>query len=316
MIRKLCFSIGLFLCAATIMFAQEYIDIIPESRVIIDVPNNIDTKKNTLIIFYALPNGNSIEWTMGKKLSDGDDWHFNIQHIKAQTVFVRNADTSKNYIVVYLESSTKAWTTHAAKYQNSYELYPHLVDSVCKIIASEHNIQPKNQNLMLSCHSGGGRFVFNYIAGIKNIPTNVTRIAFIDANYGWQETPFADIIFAWMKISKHNYFNIIAYDDFSARLNGKPFVSETGGTGYRAKCAFRDLEKRGIKFRTHDDNEFTRYIALKGRLQISIKKNPNAEIFHTVLVERNGFIESVFFGTKFESKNYKFWSDRAYIVTD
>jgi len=36
-----------------------------------------------VIILYALPNGNTTEHTMGKKKVEGDDWHFDIQHIKA-----------------------------------------------------------------------------------------------------------------------------------------------------------------------------------------------------------------------------------------
>jgi len=35
-----------------------------------------------LLVFYALPNGNSIEQTVGKNLKEGDDWHYNIQHIR------------------------------------------------------------------------------------------------------------------------------------------------------------------------------------------------------------------------------------------
>src|SRR3954469_25253623 len=42
---------------------------------------NHDPHRPTLIIFYALPNGNTIEQTIGCRLRDGLDWHFDIQHI-------------------------------------------------------------------------------------------------------------------------------------------------------------------------------------------------------------------------------------------
>ena len=38
--------------------------------------------KKAILIFYALPNGNTTAETMGKKIKEGDDWHFDIQHIR------------------------------------------------------------------------------------------------------------------------------------------------------------------------------------------------------------------------------------------
>src|SRR3569833_1658400 len=59
--------------------------------------------RETIMIIYVLPNGNTTEQTMCKKLSPGDDWHFDIQHIKAQTAFLRNK-LEQNIIVAYLEN--------------------------------------------------------------------------------------------------------------------------------------------------------------------------------------------------------------------
>src|SRR4026209_1997616 len=58
----------------------------------INAPLHFNKKRETYIVLFALPNGNSIEWTKGKKIKTGDDWHFDIQHIAAQTRFVRNLD--------------------------------------------------------------------------------------------------------------------------------------------------------------------------------------------------------------------------------
>ena len=55
----------------------------------INAPLHLNKQGETYLVLYALPNGNSIEWTKGKKIKSGDDWHFDIQHIAAQTRFVR-----------------------------------------------------------------------------------------------------------------------------------------------------------------------------------------------------------------------------------
>ena len=55
----------------------------------VDRPLIIQSKRPTVLVLYALPNGNSTAQTMGKKMQEGDDWHFDIQHIRAQTAFIR-----------------------------------------------------------------------------------------------------------------------------------------------------------------------------------------------------------------------------------
>jgi hypothetical protein len=61
----------------------------------INAPEKFNKKGKTYLVLFALPNGNSIEWTKGKKMKPGDDWHFDIQHIAAQTRLVRNLDKKK-----------------------------------------------------------------------------------------------------------------------------------------------------------------------------------------------------------------------------
>src|SRR5262245_58755302 len=52
-------------------------------------PSRIDSREGVDLILYALPNGNTTAQTMGRKLSEGMDWHFDIQHIAAQTRALR-----------------------------------------------------------------------------------------------------------------------------------------------------------------------------------------------------------------------------------
>ena len=50
-------------------------------RITIDESHSYNPKWETVISFFALPNGNTTEQTMGKQMQPGDDWHFDIQHI-------------------------------------------------------------------------------------------------------------------------------------------------------------------------------------------------------------------------------------------
>ncbi|NCB72127.1 MAG: hypothetical protein EOM45_10195, partial [Clostridia bacterium] len=167
----------------------EYRGLIPESRVVIDMPEPeyINPAKPTIVIFYALPNGNTIEQTKGRKpdavSGEKDGWRYDIQHIAAQTRFLRSKDKNSNYVVVYLESALRAWTTHASKYGDSPRMYRNLIDTVRSIIAdkSSGKAERGKQSIVLSSHSGGGRFIFSYLQGEATIPEYIKRIVFLDS---------------------------------------------------------------------------------------------------------------------------------------
>ena len=50
-------------------------------RIVTVAAESFDPKKPTQLILYALPNGNSIEETIGCTEAQGRDWHYYIQHI-------------------------------------------------------------------------------------------------------------------------------------------------------------------------------------------------------------------------------------------
>ena len=52
-------------------------------------PARLDASKRIDLIIYALPNGNSTAQTIGRKLAEGVDWHYDIQNIGAQTRALR-----------------------------------------------------------------------------------------------------------------------------------------------------------------------------------------------------------------------------------
>jgi hypothetical protein len=83
----------------------------PEVKVCINSPPEADfaPDKPVQLIFYALPNGNSIAQTLGHQLQPGEDWHFDIQHIAAQTRFLRARATHQTIVLVCLEAASKSW---------------------------------------------------------------------------------------------------------------------------------------------------------------------------------------------------------------
>lgn len=280
----------------------------PEITVHINAPSKeiFEQNKKTLLIFYSLPNGNTIEQTIGKKLQPADDWHFDIQHVGAQARFLREHYKEANTIVAYLMTDGKSWPSWRKENGNSHLVIRSLVDSLISMF------QTFNPRIVLSGHSGGGSFIFGFLNSVENIPNIVERITFLDSDYGYEDSlNHGGKIIKWLNESNEHYLSVIAYDDRDVKINGKNIVSPTGGTYYRSKMMKERLEK-DLEFKDESDSSFTRYTSLNGRVQFHLKENPGAEIFHTVLVERNGFIQSVLSGTEYEDKNYKFWGERCY----
>jgi len=94
-------------------------------------------------------------------------------------------------------------------------------------------------------------------------------------------------------------------------FNGKPLVSPTGGTWYRSKLMMRDLSK-AFPFEQKRNDSVLYYATVDRQINFYLINNPEGKIFHTVQVERNGFIYSVLIGTKYENEDYFYWGNRAY----
>lgn len=259
------------------------------------------TGKSTQLIVFALPNGNTTAQTMGKKMEPGDDWHYDIQHIRAQTAFIRES-TSDNIIVAYLENDKKSWPL----WKRSTADYPAqitaILDTIVQVLAL------KKYSLHLNGHSGGGSFIFGYLDTVKEIPDKVQRISFIDSNYGY-DSSYADKLKHWLLRSRKNHLTVFAYNDSVALYNDKPIVSATGGTWYRSKMMMHDL--KDLAFRVQDDS-IMHYQSQNKQMNVYLKKNPDRKIFHTQQVELNGFIHSVLIGTAAENRLYQYYGTRAY----
>ena len=278
----------------------------PGTRILINAPlKGFGKDDKVLLIFYALPNGNTIEQTFGKKLKEEDDWHFNIQNIGAQTRFLRNILTDRTIVTIYLENDRKSWPSWAAN-------TPGAIGKIKKIIEDMRDIfAPWDPQIVLNGHSGGGRFVFSYIEAVDKIPEYVVRIAFLDSSYGYDDTIHGPKITGWMKQGKNKYLCVLAYNDSVVIYNNKPLVSQTGGTWYRSKMMKQYLSGT-FRFRTKENDSIIWHKALKGRIEIILKTNPDKKIFHTTQVELNGFIHSIVSGTRLENKGYSYYGKRAY----
>ncbi len=282
----------------------------PQVKVGINAPpaSAFGRGRKTLLIFYALPNGNTIEQTIGRQTRPGDDWHFNIQHVGAQTRFLRQLLPDHNVVVVYLEAAAKtiprSWP--AWRKVNGDAPIPGIIATIRNIFSAEP------VEMVLSGHSGGGSFIFGYLNAVEKIPDDVMRIAFLDSNYAYDPARgHAEKICQWLEASDGHRLCVLAYDDASALLNGKAFVSAKGGTWGRSHAMLADFGQR-FKFNSETNGGLETFTALGGRIKFLLKENPERKIYHTVQVERNGFIEAMVSGTTNEAKGYQYFGDHAY----
>ncbi|NBV23482.1 MAG: hypothetical protein EBS05_16380 [Proteobacteria bacterium] len=278
----------------------------PDVRVLLNAPlmkSPVNPKPVHLIV-YALPNGNTIEQTIGKPFRPGDDWHFNIQHIGAQTRWLRGNETNATLVIAYLEAAGLSWP--AWKRQHGPDQLPGYVERLVAVFPN----QPVT--LTLTGHSGGGSFIFGYLDAQERIPASVGRIAFLDSNYGYDSAKrHAEKLLAWLQDSPRNHLCVLAYQDSNALLNGKTFVSEAGGTWGRSQAMKADLAK-SLPFESATKDGLQTHTALAGRVKFLLKENPERKILHTVQVERNGFIHSILTGTPAEGHDYEYLGERAY----
>jgi hypothetical protein len=275
-------------------------------RLQLNEPISAPTNQPVKLVLYALPNGNTIEHTAGRKLRPGDDWHFDIQHIAAQTRFVRQRLSNDTVVVAYLEVAEKSWPAWRRKHTNSAELIHPIVNNLVSRYAG------RSPKLTLNGHSGGGSFIFGFIDGVERIPPIIERIAFLDSNYAFDPAKrHGEKLAAWLQTASQPSLLIFAYHDDIALLNGKTFVSASGGTWGRSQAMLETLG-RHFTFTSSDKANLKTHTSLAGRLRFLLMENPDKAVLHTVQVERNGFIHSLLANTPHESRGYEYFGPRAY----
>jgi hypothetical protein len=291
---------------------KHWIDLDMDVRVLINAPANFDANKPTQLLIYLPPNGSTIEMTAGAKLEPGMDWHFDIQHIAAQTRKLRQLDHERNIVLAYIEANARSYkltwpTWRKEKGDANGALIRVLIDKVSRAFPGPVS------SITLASHSGGGSFVFGYLNGDDAIGDNIERIIFIDSNYAYDdEQKHGDKLLAWLREDSKRHLIVFAYNDRVATLNGKPFVSETGGTFYRSHKMIERIN-RDEKLVQSQSGHFEEHNGMKGQIRFMLHTNPEKKILHTVLVERNGLLEAMTWNTPLYGKwGGDFWGERAY----
>jgi hypothetical protein len=179
-----------------------------------------------------------------------------------------------------------------------------MIDSITAVMPG------KKKEIYLNGHSGGGSFIFGYLAGVDRIPPQVSRISFIDSDYGYDSTYYPKIR-DWLLHSSNAALTVFAYNDSIVIYNGKPLVSPTGGTWYRSHLMLSHLQ-RDFQFKQTGTDSLSIWRSESNNIGFYFKYNIDGGIYHTQQVELNGFIHSVLIGTKQENNGYEYYGNRAY----
>jgi hypothetical protein len=282
-------------------------------RVHINAPAaaSIDPSLPVRLIVYALPNGNTIEWTAGKLMQPGDDWHFDIQHIDGQTRRLREVNKEETVIVAYLEAPGRSWPTWRRENADSGKRIVALLDELRALA----NPTGRPMRVLLTGHSGGGSLTFGYLNEVESIAPDMDRIAFLDSNYGYDEAEgHGAKLQQWLRRNPANTLVIIAYDDREIEIDGRKVVGPTGGTWRATHRLIDDFGKRGEKFQINNEGDFLVLRAMNGQLAMFLHPNPDNKILHTVLVgEMNGLLQAATLRTKWEESWGRFGGPRAYM---
>lgn len=239
------------------------------------------------VVLYLLPNGNTTEQSLGRAAEEGLDWHYGIQHIAAQTRRVRELWTSRTVITAVVEADTLSWPAWRKAVDGADSRIRAIVEETRKRAGGD------SATIDLVAHSGGGSFIWGYLNAHKAIPEYVERIVFLDANYSYSdEDRHGDKFAAWLKQSPEHRLVVLAYDDRGVTINGKPIVSETGGTWRATDRMARRLEQ-DFAFSAGKLNELQTSQTANGQVLLARHPNPETKILHTVLVEKNGFVYGV-----------------------
>lgn len=278
----------------------------PDVHVLVNAPGDFDPARPTLVIFYALPNGNTIAQTFGRRMTEGLDWHFDIQHVGAQTRLLRQVLTDRNVVLALLEAEGRSWPSWRRTHSDSDALIARLLEEVFPLG------DPRTRWALVA-HSGGGSLIWGFLNAREEIPDKVDLIALLDANYSYSdEDGHGDKLLAWLRRDPRHRLVVLAYDDRSVELDGRRIVGDTGGT-YRATVErMVPRLQRDIAIEASRDGAFLVWRGLDGRADLRVHTNPDRAILHTLLVERNGLIHAVTVATPWENRAGRLWGDRAY----
>jgi hypothetical protein len=280
----------------------------PDVRFHVNAPLDEDGKpaRATRLIIFALPNGNTIEQTLGCKLTDGLDWHYDIQHVAAQTRLLRTLFPDERVVLICAEAKGLSWPAWRRSHENANERIAKLVDEW------RTEFGTPDAKILLTGHSGGGAFKYGVIEGQEEIPDTINRIAFLDSDYWFEGEQHANKFDRWLKRDPSHQLIVICYDDRNITFNGKKVVSDTGGT-FRGASRMRDALRELFSITESNRPPFAEYSGVDGRFRNYVHPNPENRILHTALVgDMNGLLHAATLGTPQEEKWGTFGGPRAY----
>jgi hypothetical protein len=275
-------------------------------RAVVSAPGNFDPKRQTRLVIYATPNGNTIEQTLGCAPAPGLDWHFNIQHIAAQVRKLREDSPGENVLLACVEADGLSWPAWKRRYTDGPARVRKVVEALREWVPA------KDVRVTLAGHSGGGSFLLGFVGATDALPDWVDRIVFLDANYSYSDADkHGDKLLAWLTADKTRHLVVVAYDDRQVTLNGKAVVGPDGGT-FRATERMRVRLAKDVTFAETTADDVVTRTGLDGRVVLLVHSNPKNQILHTALVgEMNGLLWGLAGGTFGGTRAYSEWMQPA-----
>lgn len=273
-------------------------------RVLVNASATLSDKPRVLIVF-ATPNGNTIEQTLGCAAAKEFDWRFDIQHIAAQMRRLREFDSGREFVLAIVQAPKLSWPTFRREQAGANTIIRDLVATLAKEVSAER--------VVLTCHSGGGSFVFGYVNAFESLPPSLERIVFLDANYSYSDDErHGDKLLAWLKGDSAHRLVVTAYDDREIMLNGKKVIGPDGGT-FRASQRMLTRFRCDAELTVQNVGPFLHTSGLNGQIQFFVHSNPDNKILHTALVgEMNGLLHGLTLSTGLETTWGQFGGPRAY----
>lgn len=270
-------------------------------RVVLQSPLQPVADHPNHVVFYLLPNGSTIEQAMGRPPAADSDSRYSNQVITSQAHRARVLLPHLNITIAYVEADTYSWPAWRNDQPDPNTPILQIVNAVRERVANNiastatiaNGAPSPLPTIDLVAHSGGGSFIWGFLNSAPAIPDYVQHIALLDANYSYDDADHhGDKITTWLQHHPTQRLIVIVYDDRRIILNGKPIVSNTGGT-WRATDRMARFFEQKTTFTAGKLNDFQTSSALDGRLFLA--RHPNSEniILHSETVRRNGFLYAI-----------------------
>ncbi len=181
-----------------------------------------------------------------------------------------------------------------------------LVTEMCRQVDADR--------MALTGHSGGGSFLLGFLNACDQLPAELERVVFLDANYSYSDDErHGDKLLEWLQRDAQRRLVVVAYDDREVTYNGQKVVGPRGGT-YRATQRMQVRFGRDLVLTEQTLGEFQQTSGLDGQLQLLVHTNPQNKILHTALVgDMNGLLHSLTLGTPQQRERRMLGGQRDYM---